>query len=666
MLTDFKSRLNPDQLKAVQTLPGPLLILAGAGSGKTRVITYRIAYMLQKGTAQKSILAVTFTNKAAREMSKRIREITGKRVVQLTICTFHAFGVKVLREWSKKIGYRHDFSIFDQTDKQALIRELALERGLNKETLDLYYLSELFTNIKYGRQQWDEETHVYEQLYIDYNEHLKAYQAFDFDDLIVIPSRLFNEYPEILKTYQERYRSIMIDEFQDTSIAQYEFIKLIAQAHGNICVVGDDDQSIYSWRGAHYKNLSRFEEDFPAYTEIKLEQNYRSTKNILLAANKLIAHNLNRKQKLLWSGLPQGESISVYQAPDERAEGEYIARKIRSLVIGQGLTYDNIAVLVRTNYLTRALEEGLLLHNIPYLVSGGQSFYQRKEIKDIVSYLKVIANPDDTTNLLRIINIPHRGIGKQAIIALIALGEKESCSLYSAMCLLRQLAQTTVSKKTYEAIKDFVTLIEHYRELMLGKKKLALHLRSLVDQIDYFSHLLMQGKKESLARRKYLNIQSLINSLSEYEADPDNPDPSLYDYLGRITLLSRDDLKEEETVQKINLMTVHAAKGLEFDTVFIAACEQDIFPHSRSLLDGEQNNEEERRLFYVALTRAKRKLFLTSAAIRRKNYEVMETCLSPFILEIPKEIIEFDKEEKVLDKKQALSYFDRLKKNLSP
>jgi len=661
MQINYQELLNPNQLKAVQTLTGPLLLLAGAGSGKTRVITYRIAYMLNKYIAQKSILAVTFTNKAAREMSKRIHEITAKRVSQLTMCTFHAFGVKILREWSKKMGYKTDFTIYDQTDKHALIRELAVERGLYSESLDLYSLSDLFSGIKHERASWDEHNLMYEQLYNDYQQHLRAYQAFDFDDLIVLPIKLFNDHPDILDKYQTRFRYVLIDEFQDTSIKQYELIKLIARAHNNICVVGDDDQSIYSWRGAHYENLFQFEKDFPGFTEIKLEQNYRSSKTILLAANSVIANNQKRKQKILWSGLKPGEPISLYQAADERAEAEYIARTIRSLAIRQGITYDNIGILVRTNHLTRPLEEALLNANIPYLVSGGQSFFNRKEIKDIVSYLKVIANPDDNINLLRIINIPRRGIGKQAIISLLELAEKESCSLYSAMSITANNKQAMLNKKTTEAVKEFVTFTEHYREHMFTKKKLSSHLRSLTDHIDYFAYLMLQHKKEAVARRKYLNIESLINSIGEYEDDPDNLDPSLFDYLNRITLSSRDDLKEDEISQKVNLMTVHAAKGLEFEIVFIAACEQNIFPHSRSLSDNGSADEEERRLFYVALTRAKNKLFITYAASRRKMGEIVEVLLE----EIPQEIIEFAKEEEIVDNEEAGRYFDQLKKRLS-
>lgn len=665
MQINYQNLLNPNQLKAVQTLTGPLLLLAGAGSGKTRVITYRIAYMLNKTIPQKSILAVTFTNKAAKEMAKRIRELTRKKVTQLTMCTFHAFGVKILREWAKKIGYKKDFTIYDQTDKHALIRELAIERGLYSDSLDLYSLSDLISGIKHERAAWNEQNEIYKTLYSDYSQHMRAYHAFDFDDLIVKPIKLFHDHPDILEKYRSRFRYILIDEFQDTSIKQYELIKLVAQAHNNICVVGDDDQSIYSWRGAHYENLFQFETDFPDFTEIKLEQNYRSSKTILLAANSVIANNLNRKQKMLWSGLKTGEPITLYQAADERDEAHYIARTIRSLTIRKSLSYDDIGILVRANHLTRPLEEALLNSNIPYFVSGGQSFFNRKEIKDIVAYLKIIANPDDNTNLLRIINIPRRGIGKQAILSLLDLAEKESCSLYSAMSMISHTKQAQLHKKTTEAVKEFVELVGHYRELMLQKSTLAAHLRSLVDHMDYFGYLMLQHKKETIVRRKYLNIESLINSIGEYENDPDNLDPSLFDYLNRITLSSRDDLKDDDNSEKINLMTVHAAKGLEFDTVFIAACEQDIFPHLRSLGDNGSADEEERRLFYVALTRAKNKLFITSAASRRKKGELVETVPSPFLEEIPKEIIEFAKEEEIVGKNEADRYFDQLKKRLS-
>ena len=411
-LVTLKEELNPEQYKAVTAIDGAILIIAGAGSGKTRVITYRIAHMLDMGIPQSQILALTFTNKAAKEMSDRVKELTQKKLQNLTVSTFHAFGVKILRSDIERLGYRENFSIYDETDRTALIKECGRELKFSPDALDIYKISTLFSNIKTGRKNWETANDMYRQLYESYQEGLKLYNAVDFDDLIVLPIKLFKEHPDILAKYKERYKYIMVDEFQDTSHQQYELMHLLADK--NVAVVGDDDQSIYSWRGADYQNIINFEKDFDVQ-EIRLEQNYRSTETILEAANGVISHNTNRKDKKLWSGNGGGKPIEIFMPENETDEANFIAESIQGIAMEDSRKYDEFGVLIRANTQSRFIEEAFLQANIPYTMSGGTSFFERKEIKDVISYLRVIANHDDDINLLRIINTPRRGIGRATI-----------------------------------------------------------------------------------------------------------------------------------------------------------------------------------------------------------------------------------------------------------
>ncbi|MDR0642470.1 MAG: exodeoxyribonuclease V subunit gamma [Treponema sp.] len=712
---NYEEELNGPQLQAVSTLEGPVLIIAGAGSGKTRVITYRIARMLEKGIGQHAILALTFTNKAAREMESRVKEITGRKLRDLTVSTFHAFGVKVLREEIEVLGYRKNFSIYDETDRNRLIKESLRECRLASEGLDLYKLGQLFSGVKIGRLRWGEggAEPQWEAVYREYQQGLKIYNALDFDDLLCLPIALFEEHPEILDKYHSRYRYIMVDEFQDTSLIQYRLLKLLALGResgagengagtmgANVCVVGDDDQSIYSWRGANYENLARFEEDFPGTLEIKLEQNYRSTTTILEAANGVISNNSNRKDKRLWSGNQGGRPIELCSPQTEEDEADFIAGQIKELRYRDKLRYDDFGVLVRTNSQFPSLEEVFLAENIPYRVSGGQSFFEREEIRDIISYLRVIANPDDDVNLLRIINTPRRGIGKAAIASLSELARKNHSSLWETLQRLRsgpgmlrariQEAEggqgnlfqdqgirgnsaensggdSPVSSRggysSYGEVDGFITLIEGWRESILGKKGFSHLVRALVDSVDYWSYLVTEYKKnEKIARWKFGNIDYLIKGIETWERDGDNLDPSLYPWLQRISLVSRSDGGDSEEGQfkagKVNLMTIHAAKGLEFPVVFIAGAEEGIIPHKRSLEDGQADSaaegsqeingaalEEERRLFYVAITRARDKLYISSCQKRRDRQELRDSSPSPFLEEIPPQLIEQHSEE---------------------
>jgi len=660
--------LNEPQLKAVNQLEGAILIIAGAGSGKTRVITCRIARMLEKGIPQSAILALTFTNKAAREMESRVKEMTGKKLTSLTVSTFHAFGVKILREEIEILGYRKNFSIYDSTDRCELIKESLRECKLYGEKTDLKKMEALFSNVKIGRLKWgraaekaaDAADNIYEKAYYEYENSLKTYNALDFDDLLTLPIHLFKEHPEILEKYRKRYRYILVDEFQDTSLIQYNLLRLLADPSGgksNICVVGDDDQSIYSWRGANYENLLLFEKDFPESLEIKLEQNYRSTTTILEAANGLISHNTSRKGKTLWSGNGEGKPIELYYPKDERAEAAFIAETIKKLRFAENRSYSNFGILVRTNNQFDCIEEAFLAANIPYRVSGGTSFFERKEIRDILSYLRVIANHDDDVNLLRIINTPRRGIGKAGIKNAVELAKKNHSGIYDALyrISLAKNAEFIIKEHGKESgIEEFIELIQSSRDEFFSSGELSKKVRALVDRIDYWSYLVNEyGRDEKKARWKYANIGYLIEMIENWENDPDIFDKGLYAYLNRVSLLTRTDGEEDRNDAsaknggKANLMTIHAAKGLEFPVVFIAGAEEGIIPHERSLEDeglslsqGLNPLEEERRLFYVAITRAQDKLYITSCQKRNRREGTSDRQPSPFLSEIKPELIE--------------------------
>jgi ATP-dependent DNA helicase UvrD/PcrA len=662
---NLRNHLNDRQYQAASILEGPVLIIAGAGSGKTRMITYRIAHMLDEGIPQSHILALTFTNKAAREMADRVRDVTKSRLQNLTLSTFHAFGVKVLRECIDRLGFRPNFSIYDQVDRAEMIRSVARELAIPRDSLDLYEVSNIFSAISTERAAWDAESERYRGLYEEYRHHLKAYNAVDFDDLIMLPIDIFRRFPDVLAQYRERYRYLMVDEFQDTSLAQYTMLHLLGTEHRNVCVVGDDDQSIYSWRGANYQNIVNFERDFPERVEIKLEQNYRSTRTILDVANSLIAHNTNRKKKELWTGSDDGTAIVISFPENETAEAARIAELIRSESMREGLKYHDFGVLVRTNGLTAPIEEAFLAENIPYRVSGGTSFFQRKEVKDVLAYLRVLANPDDDVSFLRIINTPRRGFGRRTLEIIREQADARSCSMYSAAAALRWAADSPLPPKTVEELSDFVSLIEAYREEIFSRgkaRKMAESVRAIVDRIDYWGYLVTEFQKnDKVAKWKYGNIVRFVDMLERWERDPEVIDPNLFDFLNRITLITRDDDDDDEQ-GKVNLMTIHAAKGLEFDVVFLPGVEENIIPHARAVEDG--NMEEERRLFYVAITRAKRKLYLSACLKRRVMREVVESSPSPFLEELPSSLIEEHEAEQEVGTETAAEYFAKLKSTL--
>ncbi len=666
MAIDIKDELNDKQYLAAAQLTGPLLIIAGAGSGKTRMITFRIAHMLESGIHQSNILALTFTNKAAREMEERVKSLTNKKLTNLTVSTFHSFGVKILKESISNLGYKDNFSIYDQNDKISAIKEAARELNISPDVLDIYEVSNLFSSIKTNREKWTDANNSFKPLYREYQEYLFNHNSVDFDDLIILPVKLLTEYPDIQKGYQLKYQYIMVDEFQDTSLAQYKMIKQLAMENRNVCVVGDDDQSIYSWRGANYQNIINFETDFPELTEIKLEQNYRSTKNILSAANSLISNNTNRKEKELWTGIGHGKSIELYYPENESREADFISEMIKTFHLKDNLKYHDFGVLIRTNNLSTLIENSFLAENIPYKVSGGQSFFQRKEIKDIIAYLRVLNNPDDDINFLRILNMPRRGLGKATLLKIREIAKDKDCSLHAAANEIRWNEDSPFSEKIQSSLQEFIDMIAEYKEMIEedGANKTKI-IKDLIETINYWGFLIIEHQKnEKLAKWKYKNISIFIELFEKWEKNPDNRDKDLGTYLNRITLMTREE-DEDGANGQVNLMTIHASKGLEFEYVFLAGVEKNIIPHARSIEENPDNIEEERRLFYVAITRAKQKLFMTSCKTRKIRFEIVDTGPSPFLEEIPKDLIEFHIPETEIKEEEALGYFEKMRNKFS-
>lgn len=652
-------RLNPQQREAATTIDGPLLIIAGAGSGKTGVITTRIAYMISQGIDPTSILAMTFTNKAAGEMTDRVRELSvevekgrtpaangnsNRAAGSPTIGTFHAFGLAMLRRYGRILGYRANFTVYDTGDQIALLKEAARELRIDPDDLEIYNTLQLFSGIKTERRRWEGTDPHLRELYAGYQAHLVTFNAVDFDDLIVRPLELLRDHPTVREYYNDRYRFVLVDEFQDTSTIQYRVLYELTREWRNVCVVGDDDQSIYSWRGADYTNLESFERDFPEFREIKLERNYRSTGSILDAANSVIANNAHRKAKALWTNIDGGNLVELSFPESDEEESRFIVEKIKLLAYQEGLGFDSFGILIRTNGQARLIEEALLEADIPYRMSGGQSFFQRKEIKDVAGYLRVVLNPDDDVNLLRTINTPRRGIGRKTVEVLHTLADERRISLYStiAMILHGEIpeGEHRLTKGALGGLAEYIELIELYGGRFAESRHIAATAERLVADLDYWGYLVQEFQKsERAAKAKWKNIGFFLRSIDRYETNPDVLNPTLQGYLNRISLQVRDELSEEDTIGKVHLMTIHAAKGLEYDTVFLAGVEAGLIPHQRSVEENDGNVDEERRLFYVAITRARRRLYMTSCRRRMIQNDIVESSPSPFLNEIPSELL---------------------------
>jgi DNA helicase II / ATP-dependent DNA helicase PcrA len=637
------ANLNEQQQAAVKTTEGPLLIMAGAGSGKTRVLTHRIAYLMaEKRVAPWNILAITFTNKAAREMKERVQALLGGAAEEIWISTFHSMCVRILRRDIDRIGIDRNFSILDTTDQLSVLKNILKEKNIDPKKFDPRAIlgtisnakNELLTPEKFAKKAGSYYEKIVSDVYEEYQKRLLRNHALDFDDLIMTTIQLFERVPEVLEHYQYKFQYIHIDEYQDTNRAQYVLVKMLASRFKNICVVGDADQSIYRWRGADIQNILSFEKDYPNAKVILLEQNYRSTKRILQAANEVIEHNVNRKPKKLWTENPEGQKIVYYEAMNESDEAQFVAGKIKEYVDSGKRRYSDFAILYRTNAQSRVMEEVLLKSNIPYQIVGGLKFYDRKEIKDVLAYLRVIANPNDDISLLRIINVPKRGIGVSSIDKIVSYASENGLSVFEA---LGELEHIGLSARIAASLIEFRRQLEQWAQLQE-----YVSVTELVEEV-----LDKSGYREMLKAEKTLEAQSRLENIDEFLSvtkhfENVSEDKSLIAFLTDLALISDIDQLNEtngEEQDAVVLMTLHSAKGLEFPVVFLIGMEEGIFPHSRSL-DDEDEMEEERRLAYVGITRAEEELFLTSAQMRTLFGYTNINPVSRFIREIPEELVE--------------------------
>lgn len=654
------STLNDMQRKAVLKTDGALLLLAGAGSGKTRVLTYRIAHLINDLEVHPSnILAITFTNKASNEMRERVEGIIGSDAKNMWISTFHSCCVRILRKDIEKIGYTRSFVIYDRSDQMTLMKDCIKELNINDKMYEaktvLGHISDAkdkMINSKRFKEihQNDFRMSNIAKVYSLYQERLMRNNALDFDDLIMKAIEILENNEGVLDFYQRKFRYIMVDEYQDTNRAQYKLVNMLAKRHGNLCVVGDDDQSIYGWRGADIKNILEFEKDYEDALVVKLEQNYRSTETILDAANKVIANNITRKDKKLWTESSSGDRIRTFKSRDEREEGDFIAHSIKKLNSDndKGIEYRDCAILYRTNAQSRALEEALIKQNIKYRIFGGIKFYERKEIKDLIAYLRIIQNPVDDISLKRIINVPKRGIGLRTLekIEDVSLIKKESMylSLYDA-------DNIDVSTRVKSKLREFTTLIS-----ALSAMKDAYSVTKLIEKVlentGYIKELEKDDSIENQTRIE--NLKEFLSVAMEFEKTSEEKD--LETFLATISLISDMDSSDEDD-NYVSLMTLHSAKGLEFPVVFLAGLEEGVFPISRALTD-EIELEEERRLCYVGITRAMKTLYMTYAASRTIYGKTNYSRISRFIGELPKDCLKSlnrnETENKILRKQNSL------------
>ena len=632
------SLLNPPQREAVTAPDGPLLVLAGAGSGKTRVLTNRIAWLMDRGVPAYRILAITFTNKAAREMKSRVERLVGPQAEDAWISTFHSCCARILRRDIEKLGYKRSFTIYDDDDSMTVIRALLKELDISDKMYPPRSVraaissakNDLLTPAEYLDES-DQSIHAKTlfRLYEAYEKRLEGNNALEFDDLLIKTLVLFSEHPPVLDSYQQRFDHVLVDEYQDTNAAQYQLVRLLAGEKRNLCVVGDDDQSIYGWRGADLSNILDFEKDFPDCRTVKLEQNYRSTENILDAANQVIAHNRGRKDKSLWTDAGTGEKVTVYRAMDEREEAAYVTNRLTDIRAAGG-NPGEAAVLYRTNAQSRVLEEALVRAGIPYRVYGGMKFYERKEVKDIIAYLRALLNPDDSVSLRRIINEPKRAIGETTIEAMERYAQEEGVPLMAAVM---EYDRIDLNSRARAAIGMFVLQIGELTEMCFSMEPLAFF-DALLEKTGYRAQYEKVKSDENTARLQ--NIDELKGALGQYLEQ--NPEGGLEGFLENVSLVTDlDSLDEGEKI--LTLMTLHSAKGLEFPTVFITGMEEGIFPTSRSL-DDEERLEEERRLCYVGITRAMRKLYLTYAEQRMLYGRTQMSERSRFLDEIPPRLVE--------------------------
>ncbi len=629
----FLHDLNPVQQEAVRAANGPVMIIAGAGSGKTRVLTYRIAYLIECGVPPHQILALTFTNKAASEMTSRIIQLVGDKANELWMGTFHSIFARILRREAEVLGYTRSFTIYDSDDSLQLVRRVMERMNLSK---DQFNPNAIRAKISIAKNQlmnskqfeelaedlFDEKAGI---VYREYQIQLLKNNAMDFDDLLVNPIHLFDKKPDRLERYQSRFKFVLVDEFQDTNRAQYVVTKRLSEKHRNVCVVGDDAQSIYSFRGADIQNILNFPKDFKDCQTYRLEQNYRSTKSILAAADRLIHHNREQFHKNLWTSNEQGEPICLVECADDREEGMEVVDAIQSEISGRKLDLKDFAVLYRTNAQSRSLEDALRRNGIPYTIVGGIRFYERKEIKDVLAYLRLMVNPRDEESLLRIVNYPTRGIGETSLDRVRSYAAAQRIGLYEAMNRLEKISD--INDRSKRSLQQFVELLEKYRTLR-SQMSLSECARTLVDELGILSIFKEERTPESMSR--WENVQELLSAISEF-AD-NHPEGTLEEFLEEVSLVSDID-SYEGTRNVVTLMTLHSSKGLEFPVVLITGIEEGLLPFYTSAIEPAEL-EEERRLFYVGITRAEKQLYLFCSRMRYRFGDPTYLNRSRFLSEI--------------------------------
>ena len=651
--------LNPQQRYAVETISGPVLILAGAGTGKTRVITFRIAHMIERGIQPGNILGVTFTNKAAREMRERVTRLIPRPKAQSassgpaseasaassrpTICTFHSLCVRILRQHIEKLGYKRNFVIYDESEQISAVKKILARISARGEKTDPGAILSLLSAYKNGGERSaafaDESVRAMaEHVRNRYDSALRACNAVDFDDLILLTLRLFSEHPEALAACQERFRYVMVDEYQDTNAAQFRLVHALTRDHRNICVVGDDDQSIYGWRGAEISNLLDMEKHFPEVKLIKLEQNYRSTNTILNAANAVIKNNVRRRGKQLWSQKGQGPKITLHTFSDDEEEARSIVEQIEYARVTRQVPWADHAILFRTNAQSRPIETALRQANVRYHLIGGQSFFDRREVRDLLAYLKVFLNPNDDVSLLRIANVPARGLSDVTMERLLAASHERKGSVFSAM--KNPVVTATFQGRTRESIEQFVQFIERTGSVLAQPTSLSSWADRFLDETGYLAELRRSEKNPDTADNRVRNLKDLVATLDHTRnesAPTDSPVERLESFLEDITLDNERE-EEQESANAVTLITMHSCKGLEFPHVYIVGMEEGLLPHSRSKVEGTL--DEERRLFYVSITRAMQTLNITHCGGRKKYGQLLPCHPSTFLKELPAELVE--------------------------
>jgi ATP-dependent DNA helicase UvrD/PcrA len=662
------SSLNSQQRLAVETIRGPLLILAGAGTGKTRVITHRIAHLIEQGIAPGHILSVTFTNKAAREMQERVNQLiprkmrsaergvrnesSGPRPSTLdsrpTVCTFHSLCVRILRQHIHRLGYKKNFVIYDESEQLSAIKKILSHISVKGEKTDPAAVLSLLSRYKNGGTQAaafgdPNLAALAEHVRSRYETALRACNAVDFDDLILLTLKLFAEHPNALESSRTRYRYVMVDEYQDTNAAQFKLVHQLTREHRNLCVVGDDDQSIYGWRGAEAANLLDLEKHFPEVKVIKLEQNYRSTATILSAANAVIKHNTRRRGKHLWSQKSQGTKITLHTFTDDEAEARTVVEQIDYARMAQRIPWSEQAILFRTNIQSRPLETALRQAGVRYHLIGGQSFFDRREVRDFLAYLKTLVNPYDDVSLLRIANVPARGLSDVTMERLLAASQERHCPVFAAMKDAE--VQATFASKTCESLQAFIELVETTRAKLAGEQTVSLQAwaESFLEATGYWNELRRSEKNLETAENRVRNLKELVATLDRQTSIASPAAERLETFLEELMLDADREEEKENEGDAVTLITIHSCKGLEFPHVYIVGLEDGLLPHSRSKVEGTL--DEERRLFYVAITRAMQTLTLSHCSGRKKYGQLMPCHPSPFLKELPPELVELADEK---------------------